>query len=250
MGARLDRRAPEGGHGGLRALVGPALGAGQAAVGRARGCVDGREVKSRRQGGEVVLPSPLARGERRLQGMIAPISKPSPAASEEVGQQILVLLIGSAVVVIALAVVAIVLWFAYRVYVEQRAASQGEQQTRQSRAAQEAALREAAEATRRSAEAANTERVVAERAAVDRARWQRLATAFGEENASRVMRREIWKGETQEMLFESYGHPHAKEEIVKKTKTTHIFKYDELAKGRYRVRVTVEQNVIVGWETK
>lgn len=75
-----------------------------------------------------------------------------------------------------------------------------------------------------------------------------LRERYGEEMAQRLLDGEIWQGQTEEQLRESLGPPVATEEKVLKTKTVRIFKYSEAGENRYRLKVKVENGVIVGWE--
>jgi hypothetical protein len=60
----------------------------------------------------------------------------------------------------------------------------------------------------------------------------------------------VWQGATEEMLVESLGRPVDVDERVMKSKTRHVFKYNQLGKNRYGLRVTLENGVVVGWEDK
>jgi len=82
------------------------------------------------------------------------------------------------------------------------------------------------------------------------AAWQDLVSRFGEENAARVMRRELWQGQTIDMLLETHGIPAHGEQTVKKSKVIYVAKYDQMAKDRYRLKVTLENGIVVGWESK
>jgi hypothetical protein len=77
-----------------------------------------------------------------------------------------------------------------------------------------------------------------------------LVARFGAENADRLLRREIWQGQTTEMLIEARGAPANIDERVTAKMTRHVYKYDQQGKNRYRLRVTLENGVVVGWEEK
>ena len=139
---------------------------------------------------------------------------------------------------------------------------QAEQQRRQAEAAWQKQQAEAEwqrqhqqvvtsfEASQRAA--AEQARIEAERARIqaEQARLAALTGKFGPENAARVMRGEIWQGQTAEMLVEALGKPADIDEKVLKTKTRHIYKYRPMGANRYRLRITLENGLVVGWEDK
>ena len=86
---------------------------------------------------------------------------------------------------------------------------------------------------------------VAEKA---KARWEDLCRRFGQEAAARILRRDVWQGQTTAMLFESLGHPVDFDEKVLKTKVKRIYKWGQTGRNRYATRVTVEDGLVVGWE--
>lgn len=92
----------------------------------------------------------------------------------------------------------------------------------------------------------------AEQAALQQARdqayWDNLCSRFGPEIAGRILRREYWQGQTEEQLVLSLGPPVEVDESVKRTKTTHVFKYSPNGIGRYRTRITLDDGIVVGWD--
>lgn len=97
----------------------------------------------------------------------------------------------------------------------------------------------------------------AERAAAEEAhrlrvqqRSDALHAMFGTEVAQRILAKQVWQGQTEEMLRESLGPPADTEEKVLKTKTKRILKYFPTSKKSYALRVTVENGVVVGWADK
>jgi hypothetical protein len=102
-----------------------------------------------------------------------------------------------------------------------------------------------AERTREAAEAA---RQRAEQ--LGREQRESLVERFGAENAERILRREIWQGQTEIMLIASRGAPADEEEHVMKTKMKRVYKYDRQGANRFGLRVFVEDGVVVGWEGK
>jgi ABC-type anion transport system duplicated permease subunit len=87
------------------------------------------------------------------------------------------------------------------------------------------------------------------RANLRKARHQKLSQRFSsDEVASAIMRREIWQGMTAEMLQESRGKPDGHDQSVFKTKTKETWKYEKIGKNRYKIRVMLENRVVVGWK--
>lgn len=77
-----------------------------------------------------------------------------------------------------------------------------------------------------------------------------LAARFGPATADRIMRGEIWVGQTREQLVESLGQPEDRDVKVLKTKTKEVFKYQRTGANRYALRITLDDDVVVGWEDK
>lgn len=103
----------------------------------------------------------------------------------------------------------------------------------------------AAEAVRRDV----AERALAEQRAKQE-HWDSLCQRFGQADAARVLRREIWQGQTHQALVESRGPPADVDETVLKTKTKHVFKYEPTGRKQYALRVMLENGVVVGWDDK
>lgn len=66
----------------------------------------------------------------------------------------------------------------------------------------------------------------------------------------RLMNGEFWIGQTKEQLEDSLGMPKQISEIFLKKKTKEIWKYYKTAFNRYDLKITIENNVIVGWDNK
>ena len=77
-----------------------------------------------------------------------------------------------------------------------------------------------------------------------------LAERFGPQIADAIMRRQVWQGQTEEMLLESRGAPVDMDETVLKTKIKRVYKYDRVASNRFALKVMVENGVVVGWDDK
>lgn len=57
----------------------------------------------------------------------------------------------------------------------------------------------------------------------------------------------IWQGQTPEQLIDSLGKPHDTDEKVLKTKKKEIWKYQHEGRNRYKLRITLENDEVVGW---
>lgn len=60
----------------------------------------------------------------------------------------------------------------------------------------------------------------------------------------------IWQGETAEQLINSIGNPVAVDNKLLKTKKKEVWKYDHQGANRYNLRITLENDIVVGWDKK
>ena len=60
----------------------------------------------------------------------------------------------------------------------------------------------------------------------------------------------IWQGETAEQLIDSIGNPVAVDNKLLKTKKKEVWKYDHQGANRYNLRITLENDIVVGWDKK
>jgi len=83
-------------------------------------------------------------------------------------------------------------------------------------------------------------------------RKEQLIEKYGNEDANRMLNKEIWQGMTEEMLIESRGHPLDKKESVYKEKITLKFYYNSRITRQdtivYEYEVTLENGKVVGWK--
>ena len=70
------------------------------------------------------------------------------------------------------------------------------------------------------------------------------------ELAQKIIHNQIWQGQTGEQLIDSIGRPSAIDEKILKSKTRHVYKYQSEGKGKYKLRVTLEDGIVVGWEKR
>ncbi len=84
-----------------------------------------------------------------------------------------------------------------------------------------------------------------------RSRYARLLQKYGDVKlVDSLIAGTIWQGMTAEQLRDSWGDPVSIEEKVMKTKVKQVFKYRQVAKDRFRDKVTLEDGVITGWDQK
>lgn len=67
---------------------------------------------------------------------------------------------------------------------------------------------------------------------------------------AKLMDRSIWVDQTAEQLLDSIGRPSDIDQKVLKTKKKEVWKYYPNGIGRYRLRITLDNDVVVGWDEK
>ena len=65
-----------------------------------------------------------------------------------------------------------------------------------------------------------------------------------------IMRRKIWQGQSSEQLVDSRGRPVDVDEKVMKTRKREVWKYQQTGRGRFALRITLDDDVVVGWDDK
>jgi hypothetical protein len=66
----------------------------------------------------------------------------------------------------------------------------------------------------------------------------------------RILKKQVWQGQTREQLIDSLGKPAAIEQQVFKSKIKVVYKYGQESAKRFRVRVTMENDTVVGWNAR
>jgi hypothetical protein len=66
----------------------------------------------------------------------------------------------------------------------------------------------------------------------------------------RLINREIWLGETRQMLIDSIGQPLDIDTKVTKTKNIEILKYNQVRANSFGTKITIENGVVIGWDVK
>ena len=90
----------------------------------------------------------------------------------------------------------------------------------------------------------------AKKAALQKRREHLLKKYGSPEIADKIMNGVVWIDQTEEQLLDSRGHPADVDSKVLKTKTKEIWKYHPKGKGRFGLRITVENGYVVGWDDK
>lgn len=82
-------------------------------------------------------------------------------------------------------------------------------------------------------------------------RRKMLLEKYGnEEVVNKIMQNIFWQGQASEQLMDSLGEPIDKDIRIMKGKTKEIWKYRETGKGWYALRITLEDDFVVGWDEK
>ncbi len=82
-------------------------------------------------------------------------------------------------------------------------------------------------------------------------RRERLMEKYkNKEIVDRIMSKTVWQGQNEEQLIDTLGKPLDIDQKVLKTKTKEIWKYNQTAKNRYGLKVTLENGLVVGWDQK
>jgi stress response protein SCP2 len=76
-----------------------------------------------------------------------------------------------------------------------------------------------------------------------------LLAKYGDiEKVKKIENGEFWQGQTKEQLHDSRGTPADVDQKVLKSKTKEIWKYNKIAANRYALKITLENDIVVGWE--
>lgn len=66
----------------------------------------------------------------------------------------------------------------------------------------------------------------------------------------RIMKKHFWQGQSADQLMDSLGPPADIDSKIMKTKSRYVWKYHSTGKNRYRLRITIEDGEVVGWDHK
>ncbi|HIF9205200.1 TPA: DUF2845 domain-containing protein [Photobacterium damselae] len=65
-----------------------------------------------------------------------------------------------------------------------------------------------------------------------------------------LINQRFWLEQTSEQLIDSLGYPIDVEQKILKTKKKEIWKYSHQGGNRYGLRITLDNDLVVGWEQK
>lgn len=65
---------------------------------------------------------------------------------------------------------------------------------------------------------------------------------------TRIAMGHVWQGETADQLRDSMGAPEDVDQKVMKAKIREVWKYRRTGVNRYAVKITLENDVVVGWD--
>ena len=71
-----------------------------------------------------------------------------------------------------------------------------------------------------------------------------------QELVSDLMNQSFWQGQTSEELVDSLGKPHDIDQKILKTKKKEVWKYNHQGGNRYGLRITLDNDHVVGWDQK
>lgn len=90
-----------------------------------------------------------------------------------------------------------------------------------------------------------------ERLRLEQDRKNYLINKYGDEElVAKIMRETVWQGQTDGQLADSLGNPEDIDQKVLKTKKKEIWKYYHQGGNRYGLRITLDNDVVVGWDEK
>lgn len=92
--------------------------------------------------------------------------------------------------------------------------------------------------------------VIASKAAKRRKRIAELRKKYSEDVVQRILAGQVWQGQTEGQLIDTLGSPAEIDRKVLKTMRREIWKYGRKSAQRFRLRITVENGAVAGWDQK
>jgi hypothetical protein len=84
-----------------------------------------------------------------------------------------------------------------------------------------------------------------------RKRREHLMKKYGDQRlVNRLMDGYFWENQTSEQLLDSLGKPADIDVKILKTKKKEIWKYNHRGGNRYGLRITLDNDLVIGWEQK
>ena len=65
-----------------------------------------------------------------------------------------------------------------------------------------------------------------------------------------LMNQSFWQGQTADQLIDSLGSPEHIDQKILKTKKKEVWKYNHQGANRYGIRITLDNDSVVGWDQK
>jgi hypothetical protein len=88
-------------------------------------------------------------------------------------------------------------------------------------------------------------------ATVKRKRLAYLRQKYADETiVQRILQHEFWEGQTSAQLVDSLGNPASVDRKMLKSISREVWKYDQRGVNRYGLRITLDSDVVVGWDQK
>lgn len=82
-------------------------------------------------------------------------------------------------------------------------------------------------------------------------RKELLFNKYGNEAlVDKILGRYFWQGQTSEQLFDSLGKPQGVDQKILKTKKKEVWKYNHQGGNRFGLRITLDNDIVVGWDKK
>ncbi len=82
-------------------------------------------------------------------------------------------------------------------------------------------------------------------------RIEYLRMKYGDEAlVQRILLHNFWHGQTSEQLLDSLGDPLEVDKIRLKTRKREVWKYDRRGVNRFGLRITLDDDIVVGWDQK
>ncbi|WP_373017780.1 hypothetical protein [Thiomicrorhabdus sp.] len=71
-----------------------------------------------------------------------------------------------------------------------------------------------------------------------------------DELVENLMAQKFWQGQTSQQLLDSIGQPSDIDQKILKTKKKEVWKYNHQGGNRYGLRITLDDDYVVGWDQK
>lgn len=82
------------------------------------------------------------------------------------------------------------------------------------------------------------------------ARRQKIKEQFGSESEAKILKRTFWVGQSSEELIASLGKPNTIDKKVYKSKVKEVWRYFPSKKNSSDLKITLENDSVVGWHKK